>query len=79
MTMATKAALPAKQANALKQWADKYNKQTNEVDTTREKLDKVVLDARNAGGTFREIAALANRSVAWVQGSLQRSQNKASK
>jgi CHASE3 domain sensor protein len=79
MTMATKAPLPSKQATALKRLAEKYNKSTSEVDALREELDAVVLRAREAGGTFREIASLANRSVAWVQGSLQRSQDKASK
>lgn len=79
MTVATKASLPTKQANAVKRLADRYNTRTTEVDSLREELDKVVLDAREAGGTFREIAALANRSVAWVQGSLQRSQSKGSK
>jgi hypothetical protein len=75
MTMATKTGLPSQQANALKRKAEKYNKRTAEVDALREEVDDAVFEARKAGGTFREIAALANRSVAWVQGSLQRSQD----
>lgn len=68
--------LPAKQANDLKKLAAKYNARTSEVDTLRVQLDGLVLSARESGGTFREIAALADRSVAWVQGSLQRSQSR---
>lgn len=78
--MATKTSLPPKQATALKRLAEKYNKKTEEVDALRAELDAVVAQARTeGGGTFREIATLANRSVAWVQGSLQRSQEKAPK
>lgn len=68
--------LSAKQANDLKRLAYKYNTRTSEVDAIRSQLDKEVVAARDAGGTFREIAALASRSVAWVQGSLQRSQSR---
>lgn len=68
--------LTAKQANDLKKLAAKYNSRTKEVDDLRVQLDALVLDARNSHGTFREIAALAGRSVAWVQGSLGRSQNR---
>lgn len=76
MAVAGKTALPAKQANVLKRMAGKYNARTAEVDQIRVELDKVVRDSRDAGGTFREIASLAERSVAWVQGSLQRSQRR---
>lgn len=79
MAVASKTSLTPKQANDLKRLAGKYNRQTNEVDATREELDVVVAKARAAGGTFREIATLADRSVAWVQGSLQRTEAKASK
>lgn len=72
----SESSLPAKQANDLKRLATKYNSRTSEVDDLRVQLDSLVLDARNSGGTFREIAALAERSVAWVQGSLQRSQSR---
>ncbi len=70
-----KAGLPPKQARSLKQLAAKYNKVTDEADMLRSKLDVLVVDARESGGTFREIATLADRSVAWVQGSLERSLN----
>lgn len=72
----SESSLPSKQANDLKRLAGKYNTRTDEVDALRVQLDALVLAAREAGGTFREIAALAGRSVAWVQGSLQRSQNR---
>ena len=68
--------LSTQQAGAIKRLASKYNTRTSEADDLRLQLDAVVLEARTAGGTFREIAALANRSVAWVQGSLQRSQGR---
>lgn len=78
MTMAKATSiLPAQQASALKRLAAKYNTRTSEADDLRLQLDDLVLEARAAGGTFREIAALAGRSIAWVQGSLQRSQNRA--
>lgn len=77
MTVAeTKSSLPSKQATALKRLAGKYNTRTAEADALRVELDALVLAAREANGTFREIATLADRSVAWVQGSLQRSQNR---
>lgn len=72
----TSQGLSSKQANELKRLASKYNARTDEVDNLRVQLDDLVLAARDSGGTFREIAALANRSVAWVQGSLQRSQSR---
>lgn len=78
IAVATKTSLPPKQATALKRLAEKYNKKTSEVDALRAELDTEVAQARAEGGTFREIATLADRSVAWVQGSLQRSQEKAS-
>lgn len=78
MAVATKTPLSPKRAAALERLAAKYNKKTNEVDALRAELDVAVREARGEGGTFREIAALANRSVAWVQGSLQRSLDKAS-
>ncbi len=72
----TKSKLSAQQAGAIKRLASKYNTRTSEADDLRVRLDGVVLEARAAGGTFREIAALASRSVAWVQGSLQRSHSR---
>jgi hypothetical protein len=73
----TKPTLPPKQANALKRLAGKYNTRTAEADQLRSELDALVLEARNTpGGTFRAIADLADRSVAWVQGSLERSKNR---
>lgn len=72
----SESSLPPKQANDLKKLAARYNTRTSEVDALRAQLDALVLAARDAGGTFREIAALAERSVAWVQGSLQRSQSR---
>lgn len=72
----SKSNLPPKQALALKRLAAKYNSRTREADALRADLDELVLEARNSDGTFREIATLADRSVAWVQGSLQRSQNR---
>lgn len=71
-----KTTLPAPQARAIKTLAGKYNTRTAEADDLRVQLDALVLAARVAGGTFREIASLANRSVAWVQGSLERSKNR---
>lgn len=72
-----KSSLTAKQARTIKVIAGKYNTKMAEADTLRAQLDAVVLEARvDGGGTFREIAALANRSVAWVQGSLERSKNR---
>lgn len=65
--------LSPKQASDLKKLATKYNTKTSEVDALRAQLDDQVLAARDSGGTFREIASLAARSVAWVQGSLERS------
>lgn len=76
--MGEKTRLSTKQADALKRLAAKYNKVTSEANSLRTELDSLVLNTRAAGGTFREIALLANRSVAWVQGSLQRSQDRAS-
>ena len=74
--MATsKSNIPPKTATALKRVAAKYNARTREADELRADLDVLVEEAKETG-TFREIAALANRSVAWVQGSLQRSQNR---
>lgn len=73
----TKSNLSSQQAGAIKRLASKYNTRTSEADDLRAQLDILVVEARAAGGTFREIAALANRSVAWVQGSLQRSQSRA--
>ena len=64
-----------KQARLLKNLASRYNTKTAEADQLREQLDAVVLDARN-NATFREIAAISNRSVAWVQGSLARSEKR---
>jgi hypothetical protein len=64
--------LPPKDALALKRLAGKYNTRMAEADSLRTQVDAAVAVARNEGGTFREIAALANRSVAWVQGSLER-------
>lgn len=72
----SKSGLSTQQVGAIKRLASKYNTRTSEADDLRVQLDALVVEAREAGGTFREIAALANRSVAWVQGSLQRSQNK---
>ncbi len=74
--MAKTVSLPTQQATALKRLAGKYNTRTSEADDLRVHLDALVLAARGAGGTFREIATLANRSVAWVQGSLERSKNR---
>lgn len=68
--------LSAKEANDLKRLATKYNARTSEVDALRVQLDDKVQAARDSGGTFREIASLASRSVAWVQGSLQRSEKR---
>lgn len=73
---ASKSGLPSQQATALKRLAAKYNTRMAEADDLRAQLDLLVLAARESNGTFREIAALANRSVAWVQGSLQRSQDR---
>jgi hypothetical protein len=72
----TKPNLPPKQATALKRLAAKYNTRTSEADQLRAELDVLVLEARASNGTFREIATLADRSVAWVQGSLERSKNR---
>lgn len=67
--------LPARDATTLRRLANKYNTRMAEADSLREQLDALVVSARAAGGTFREIAALADRSVAWVQGSLERSKS----
>lgn len=76
--MATsKSNLSAKEANALRRLADRYNATTAKADELRVQLDAMVLATRESGGTFREIASLASRSVAWVQGSLQRSGERA--
>lgn len=72
----TKSGLSPQKATAIKRLAAKYNARTKEADELRVQLDGLVLDARDDDGTFREIAALANRSVAWVQGSLERSRNR---
>lgn len=72
----SKSGLSTQQAAAIKRLASKYNTRTSEADDLRVQLDALVVEARESQATFREIAALANRSVAWVQGSLQRSQNK---
>lgn len=76
MMAGSKSTLPPKQATELKRLAAKYNSRTREADELRVQVDEKVLEARDSGGTFREIATLADRSVAWVQGSLQRSQNR---
>jgi hypothetical protein len=72
----TTSSLSAQQAGAIKRLAGKYNTRTKEADDLRVQLDQLVAEARASGGTFREIAALANRSVAWVQGSLQRTESR---
>lgn len=72
----SKTQLPTQQANSLKRLATKYNARTAEADALRGDLDRLVYEAKKAGGTFREIATLANRSVAWVQGSLARSKTR---
>lgn len=71
-----KSSLTTKRAGEIKRLASKYNTRTAEADDLRVQLDAVVVAARDEGGTFREIAALANRSVAWVQGSLERSKSR---
>jgi hypothetical protein len=70
--------LSKSQQSAIRRVADKYNKRTVEADDLRRQLDGLVLEARASDppGTFREIAALASRSIAWVQGSLARSQKR---
>lgn len=68
-----KSQIPKQVAATLKRQASKYNARTAEVSRLRAELDEAVAAAREGGGTFREIAALAERSVAWVQGSLERS------
>ncbi len=70
--MAGASKIPSKDATALKRLAGKYNLRMAEADDLRPQLDALVAAAKEAGGTFREIAALAERSVAWVQGSLER-------
>ena len=72
-----KSTLTAKQAGDVRRIASKYNKRCSEADDLRAQLDAAVLAARESDGKFREIAALANRSVAWVQGSLERSRKRA--
>lgn len=72
----TKKGLPPQKAAALKRLAAKYNARTREADQLRADLDVLVEDAKNSDGTFREIADLADRSVAWVQGSLKRSEDR---
>lgn len=71
-----KSNLSVQQSGALKRLASKYNTRTSEADDLRVQLDELVAAARESGGTFREIAALAGRSVAWVQGSLERTKNR---
>lgn len=73
----SKTNLTPKRAQELRRLAAKYNSRTREADELRVQLDAVVSTARDEGGTFREIASLADRSVAWVQGSLQRSEDRA--
>lgn len=70
--MAGGSKLSAKDATELKRVAAKYNARMSEADDLRSQLDVLVANAKASGGTFREIAALASRSVAWVQGSLER-------
>lgn len=43
-----------------------------EVSTSQKELDGVVLDAKENGAKYREIASAAGRSVAWVQATLNR-------
>lgn len=74
MTAATSSLSPQK-ARALQRLAGKYNTRMAEADDLRVQLDVLVADAKDEGGTFREIASLADRSVAWVQGSLGRTKN----
>lgn len=69
----SKSKITPRDATALKRLAAKYNARMAEADNLREQLDAQVVVARGSGGTFREIATLAGRSVAWVQGSLERS------
>lgn len=63
-------------ARDVKRIASKYNTRTAEADDLRVQLDAAVLAARESGVTFREIASLASRSIAWVQGSLERSRKR---
>lgn len=70
---ATKSSLSPQKARALKNLANKYNTRTAEADDLRVQLDALVAEARDEGETFRSIATIASRSVAWVQGSLERS------
>lgn len=65
--------LTPQQVADLRRKAGKYNRLTDEVDKTRGELDGLVSGARGSGGTFREIASICGRSVAWVQGSVERS------
>lgn len=48
---------------------DELRRLTSTIQTD---LDKAVVDARLSGVKYRDIAAFAGRSVAWVQGALQR-------
>jgi hypothetical protein len=58
---------------AVGQAAAKHRKAKDAATKARDEVDKTILAARKAGGTYREIAAEAGVSTAWVQDALERS------
>jgi hypothetical protein len=51
----------------------RYAKTRNDVLQSRGQLDAAILDARQTGASYKDIAAAAGVSVSWVQTSLGRS------
>lgn len=52
---------------------EKYKKLQAEAKAMRPELDAMIQDALAAGATYRDVAAVCGRSLAWVQGSVARS------
>lgn len=52
--------------------ATQIDKLKDNVKSLQGDLDTAVLDAKTSGAKYREIAASAGRSVAWVQATLNR-------
>ena len=58
---------------ALEREAVPFRKARADAHKAQEKMDKAIRSAREAGATYREIAAAVKMSTAWVQNALHRS------
>lgn len=63
----------------MKALASTYGKYTDSRSKTwglRDEVDDLIVKARAEGVTFRQITALTGRSIAWVQGAVERAAKK---